>query len=289
MYLHYNHDNHFEAATGTLQLDTTDGIIDFRSHIWIEDTRDGGASPFVAEIGDRTLNRFPREPKPSVELSFTWKDDAAYTGLSTADKLHAHCHCRGVEFWIERPNQESRDVKARYADLIKPYHENDGENPGNETWWLHGSDRFLAGTCACESCRRSLGFDIAFWAFIPVTNISRDKEGTQPFRRGKYWGTMKTHCVSDGITRTFCGVCGANVFWDGWGGGEKSLIDVAVGLLDAESGARAEEWLAWWVGRVSFMEMAMNKGLVGGLGKGLCDWAGRNRGAGFVAGDGEQT
>lgn len=50
-------------------------------------------------------------------------------------------------------------------------------------------------------------------------------------------------------------------------------MDVAVGLLDAESGARAEEVLGWWAERVSFAEEAVNKGLVKALERGLREWA----------------
>jgi hypothetical protein len=77
------------------------------------------------------------------------------------------------------------------------------------------------------------------------------------------------------------------VFWDGRPGkddeGSNALIDVAVGLLDARSGARAEDILAWWPGRVSFREEASNKGLVEGLEKGLANWAERNIGKGCIA------
>lgn len=46
------------------------------------------------------------------------------------------------------------------------------------------------------------------------------------------------------------------------------MIDVSVGLLDAEEGARAERWLEWR-DRVSFGEMAQNGALVEMLGRGL--------------------
>lgn len=50
------------------------------------------------------------------------------------------------------------------------------------------------------------------------------------------------------------------------------LVDVAVGLLDARSGAGAEEVLDWWCGRVSFAADGMHNGLVEGLEQGLRDW-----------------
>lgn len=61
-----------------------------------------------------------------------------------------------------------------------------------------------------------------------------------------------------------------------------SLVDVAVGLLDAESGARAEEVLAWWPGRVSFREYALNRGLITGLEEGLREWEDENKGAKYI-------
>lgn len=55
-----------------------------------------------------------------------------------------------------------------------------------------------------------------------------------------------------GVLRDFCPRCGATVSWhDRW---RPDLIDVSVGLLDATEGARAEAWLDWWTGRVTFVE-----------------------------------
>jgi hypothetical protein len=49
-------------------------------------------------------------------------------------------------------------------------------------------------------------------------------------------------------------------------------LDVAVGLLDAESGALAEEFLDWVGNRVSFREDAHNQELVESLEAGLAEW-----------------
>lgn len=281
MYLEYNHDGHFEAATGTLHVESTDGIVDYKAHIWIEDTPDGGASQFITHIGEIELKRYLQEPVEGEEVQLDWHSEPSDKKANKHGKIYAHCHCEGVEFYISPPNEASKTAESPYADLLIPYHTGSSENPKNQPWWLPRHDRFLAGTCACMSCRRASGFDITFWSFIPVSNISLDAAGKQPFTRNPYWGTMKTYRSSENVTRTFCGTCGANVFWDGdW---RPSLIDVAVGLLDADSGARAEELLAWWPGRVSFEEFALNKGLIRGLEKGLLSWAERNKGAEYVA------
>lgn len=35
---------------------------------------------------------------------------------------------------------------------------------------------------------------------------------------------------------------------------DAGVVDVSVELLDAVGGARAQDWLDWWTGRVSFAE-----------------------------------
>ena len=60
------------------------------------------------------------------------------------------------------------------------------------------------------------------------------------------------------------------MFWDG--DARPTLVDVAVGLLDSEKGTRAEDWLEWVTGRVSFREEAFNSKLIDGLEAGLRAW-----------------
>ena len=282
MYLEYKHDGHFEAATGTLEAENKDELIEHKAHIWIEDTLDGGASQFITQVNGKELGRFLQEPHRSEEVQLSWTAPSiSKDGPDTLKNIYAHCHCKGVEFYISPPNESSKGAESDYPDLIIPYHSGNSQNPTNNSWWLPRRDRFLAGTCACSSCRRASGFDITFWAFIPAINITQDSLGTRPFSRSPYWGTMKTHQSSEGVTRAFCSRCGANVFWDcNW---REGLVDVAVGLLDAPSGARAEELLAWWPGRVSFEEFALNRSLIRGLEEGLKSWAARNEGAECVA------
>lgn len=281
MYLEYHHDGHFEAATGTLQVESTEGIVDYKAHIWIEDTPDGGASQFITHIGDRELKRYLQEPGRSEEVPLQWRRKIPDSNPNKQARIHAHCHCKGVEFYISPPNAESERAESAWPDLLVPSPSGASKNSENYPWWILSPGRFLAGTCACISCRRASGHDITFWTFVPACNITLDAAGTQPFTRTPYWGTMKTYQSSDGIIRTFCNTCGANIFFDAdW---RPSLVDVAVGLLEAESGARAEEILAWWPGRVSFTEYALNRKLVQGLEEGLKSWAERNRGAEHVA------
>jgi hypothetical protein len=69
-------------------------------------------------------------------------------------------------------------------------------------------------------------------------------------------GTLRRFESSPGVDRQFCGACGASVYWHC--DGRPDLVDVCVGLLNSECGARAEDWLEWETGRVSFSEDAID-------------------------------
>lgn len=282
MYLKYHNDGHFEAATGTLQIDSTEGIVEYQSCMWIADTKDGGASDWLPSIDGKEMKKWTQGAGQSDTVPLDHFSPAMEAINPIRKPVHAHCHCHGVEFWIKPPTPDSRSARSDYPDLMVPYHAgtDKAKNPDNDPWWLQDSGtRFMAGTCMCHSCRRASGFDVTFWAFVPNANIFLDENCTRGFSRyekahkNEYWGTMKTYRSSEGVSRTFCGRCGANVFWDGGSEkGREGLIDVAAGLLDADSGARAGELLSWWTGRVSFEEFAANKSLGRALGAGLNEW-----------------
>tara|TARA_R110002003_G_scaffold534_5_gene20220 strand:- start:11956 stop:12882 length:927 start_codon:yes stop_codon:yes gene_type:complete len=308
MYLEYCADGHFEAATGTLVLEGGEGkgrgsgkgsdeLVRFKSCMWVPDTKDGGASVWVRQIDGKDLPRWSEEAGHSSHagpLEKTTRPAIEVEDNSTAAErekraVHAHCHCRGVEFWLTPPNAASTDAASPFPDLMVPHYLDQSANPDNVPWWLSSSGgKYLAGTCTCHSCRRASGFDITFWAFVPTANIvlSPPSQPASPIpfppstTGFPTWGTMRTYASSPGVTRTFCSRCGANVFWAGDEErfGRRGLVDVAVGLLDAGSGARAEEVLAWWTGRVSFAEDAVHRGLVAGLERGLEEWAEKVKG-----------
>ncbi|RYP61889.1 hypothetical protein DL769_007517 [Monosporascus sp. CRB-8-3] len=158
------------------------------------------------------------------------------------------------------------------------------KNPEDVKWWLRpprapastdlnsntNAMRYLAGTCACRSCRLISGFEIQTWAFVPRWNIwfhipSPSKPGSSVAAEESVVqldfatlpsGILKSYESTPGILREFCPRCGATVFWhDRW---RPDLIDVSVGLFDAQGGSRAEKWLDWWSERVSFVEDVTN-------------------------------
>lgn len=283
-------------------------------HINTSGTKDGGLSPWIRHINGQELEVVESRgaTPPSIRASAEEKGedpcpDAEQEAFSRdemkdeekGEVLNALCHCKMVRFHITRPNAASKLPRSNFPDLMVPYHSGSPQiqNPEDNKWWLRpdlGLDsrdnevlseerdelrRYLAGTCACRSCRLISGFEIQTWAFVPRANIFfhvRDKNrgpvASEPqTQRSLNEAGDKTEIIpldfatlpsniltsyesSPGVRREFCSRCGATVFWrDRW---RPELMDVSVGLLDAYEGARAETWLDWWTERVSFAEDA---------------------------------
>jgi len=261
-------------ATGI--LDKTEGIVKWTGSKWVEDTLDGGVSVWFNEILDadgmkRPLKRWLLSDRGERAELVPENTLSVLDVKPLSDKLEAQCHCEGIKFYITRPNEASKKVQSPFPDLMVPFHSHSSANPENKSWWLRDNDtKYLAGTCTCTSCRQNLGMDIQTWAFIPKCNIFKPDGSPLDFNLG----TLRSYPSSEGVTREFCGKCGATVFWHcDW---RPELIDVSVGLLDPQEGARAEGWLEWWTDRVSFEEMAVSKSLVASLEDGLKQWGERH-------------
>ena len=84
------------------------------------------------------------------------------------------------------------------------------------------------------------------WAFVPLTDITLDLEGTVPLSLP--FGTLKEYQSSPEVIRYHCNTCSASAFYRS--DEHSNLIRVAVGLMDAPDGARAESWLEWMTSRL---------------------------------------
>lgn len=101
----------------------------------------------------------------------------------------------------------------------------------------------MAGVCACDSCRLASGMEWVQWAFVLAASVFLDADGRDRLTRD--FSILKHFRSSEEVSRYFCGICGAMVFWDG--DFRPELIDIAVGLFHAPEGARAENWLQWYL------------------------------------------
>ncbi|KFZ02532.1 hypothetical protein V500_00125 [Pseudogymnoascus sp. VKM F-4518 (FW-2643)] len=230
-------------------------------HINVDQTGDGGLSIWMRARNngsiiptDVPMQNISHPADDHARRSPTPLTDHSSSRDTNGDTLDASCFCGTVKFHVTRPTHESTLPKSQYPDLMIPYYTESVEipNPDDKKWWIRG-DRYLAGNCACTSCRRCSGFDIQSWAFVPRANIfmhAPDMNLGLDFSNLPE-GMLRSYSSSRGVTREFCPGCGATVFWHNTDRPE--LIDVSVGLFNAE-GARAEDWLDWWKERVSFAE-----------------------------------
>jgi hypothetical protein len=290
-----NHDRYFCSTCGahvlthvkaakrwsitTGVLETTEGIVNLTGCKYIEGSLDGGISIWLKDIADKdgTLKPLKRwaaqDDEPPIEDDILTHLSSAKPEVSADARLTAACHCGGVKFSITRPNEDSKAASSPFPDLIYPFHEKKEANPNNETWWLRANDKkYLAGLCACPSCRFNSGYEVQPWVFIPKCNLLKEDSTPLDFNIG----TLKRYSSSEGVMREFCSVCGATVFWHN--DERPTVIDVSVGLLDPEEGARAEGWLEWWTERVSFQELAVSTSLIASLERGLRIWGNGTKG-----------
>ena len=244
----------WDVACGTLER--ADNIYEVHGHEHIADTLDGGFADFLPSIDNTPVERWPHHFRKGEQIPLYWQsDNKSQAQASAGDRLQAHCLCGGVQFWIARPSPRSEDAECFWPDVLIPYH-SDEPRPGRAPWWLReDGKKFLAGCCSCNSCRLACGMEWIQWAFIPTVDISLDPAGITPFTRD--FGTLKHFRFSNHAKRSFCGTCGATVFFDG--DDRPTLIDVAVGLLNAPEGARAGSLLDWTTHRLSYREDAIDR------------------------------
>ena len=252
-----------ERAVCTGVLGGAEGVVGgVQSHIFVGNTGDGGLRDWIPD-----MDAWEGFTNQSEKLEHGWKGDGVKASAESAKELQAYCHCKGVRFKITRPDESSARLVAPRGDIVGPPTTNKGVSGDDTAWWLReNGTKYLGGTCACDECRLASGFDIQAWAFVPKANIKQLDGKPLDFNIG----TLKRYDSSEGVYREFCSKCGATVFWHS--DSRPDLIDVSVGLLDAEEGARAESWLGWKTERVSFEEEAQHKDLIARLSAGLKRW-----------------
>ena len=124
-----------------------------------------------------------------------------------------------------------------------------------------GDAKYQAGLDACTSCRTVTGCEITAWATVPQKNV-------HPFELDR----LKQYSTSPGVTRYFCGRCGATIFYLKEG---LDSVDVGVGLLDG-GGVRAEKYLDWrkYEDGIAYQDDAIDSAFA----KSLADGVQRDRG-----------
>ncbi|KAK0725774.1 hypothetical protein B0H67DRAFT_140412 [Lasiosphaeris hirsuta] len=283
----------WEVATGVI---TTSPDLDLHgspttTHLHVDDTKDGGLATWLSP----TTGADPPLPSPRgdtlpaschcarISLTITRPSASSAVPHSAFPDLMVP-YCRTAESvvsnpssakWWLRPPPPQPSIPKTPQDEPSRRNSPDQERspPPYEDLSQH---KYLAGTCACRPCRLSSGFEIQSWAFIPRSNIAirpppdapYSREDTTPIPADRTTEPipldfdtipptlLASYNSSPSATRHFCPRCGATIFWRNQA--RPDLIDVSTGLLRAPEGSRAETWLEWWTGRVSFSEDAMN-------------------------------
>ncbi len=214
-----------------------------KQHEFVGDTGDGGLAVCLVDIEGRPVPLLWEGPEgASVQVSsllsgsHEQRDSSvphpgslgSTDALNNADELRGGCHCGGVAFCVSRPNTTSTACSSPWPDLLVPYHSSGSENPQDIKWWLRaGRSKYLAGLCACRSCRLGSGSPIQAWAFIPKSNIFHVTGESLTYNMG----TLTRVESSTDCYREFCRTCGATVFWHCRE--RPDVVDVSVGILRA--------------------------------------------------------
>ncbi|KAL2192887.1 Mss4-like protein [Corynascus similis CBS 632.67] len=246
-----------------------DDTFQIRSHVFTSPTTAGepNLATWLPAIGSRTLHIWnPAPDDPTFPLGAAPAPTPAELGFTDRDLLLAQCHCAGVRFTISRPDEAeaAHPFLSRFLRRQAP-----GAPSVPTSSSASGALKRVACLCLCRDCRLTAGVHAVPWTFVPVSRI---RPPPPP-------NTLRTYRSSDKVTRQFCGVCGAVVFYalednERCSEGEK-IVDVAVGLLrDWEGTVAAEEWLAWRTGRLAGMKTGLefDKEFAESLTEGLKNW-----------------
>lgn len=241
----------FGVFTGALANSPVANFIKIVDHIFVGDTIDGGASVWMHKPNEdgSVPRRWMAGRNNSDELHHTWPpfEDLPSANHKTGPvEIPLRCHCGGVDFVLRRGDADFADMQT---DQLP--------------WFVEPTThKLLTSFDACTSCRTMFGADVINWTFalmhhlgFPTNNTAQSattgfprttidlKAAVSSEGRDPRFGTLSIYESSPDVQRYFCSRCSASVFYAV--DDRRELVDVAVGLLEAPSGARAETFLAW--------------------------------------------
>lgn len=247
-----NQQNPADPGVFTGCLKNTDfEILKLESHIFVNDTIDGGASVWLHHPNpDGSIAKRYEKRTDGKQLPLSWPPPShlnGYDARSEQESLPIQCHCKGV------------DLRLHRGDYW-------GKKKEEVPWFIDDKNgKMIASFDACDSCRLQGGVDIFHWTFAELGNISFGDGVEGGFPRSKKelvaavdagderLGTLGYYQSSPDVHRFFCKTCSAVIFFTS--DGREEVVDVAVGVLDSPDGARAEGFLSWTLGgAVSFAQ-----------------------------------
>jgi hypothetical protein len=235
-------------------------VIQITSHAFIDDVQDGGLAPLLL-AANKTSALFPAvrgdNPISPEDVAATARKALQHPLPGPDDKLSVKCHCGGVSLLVDRADYNSN-----------PHNVTPRQIPQNK-------DKYYAWFCTCRSCRLATGYSLQPMAYIPPGAIRNARNGEllafgdaalEPdANEGLKLGHYR---ASEQAQRSFCTGCGATVFYAYLGEDGDGVVDISVGILRAESGAMAREWLEWKEGFVSHEEEMVDDSVLEGVKRG---------------------
>lgn len=242
----------YGVMTGALSNNGPDGLVRTENHVFVADTKDGGMSMFMrTPNGDgKEARRWMGLTSKSEELAFDWPAGQASEteAQNKAVEIPIRCHCGGVDLIFQWEEAEEEFRSKDKSEL---------------PWFVHPeTKKLMASIDPCDSCRVSSGVDFWAWTFVMLRHIgfapeaggdnSKFPDDTRNLKaavskkgpdRDPRLGTLDYFASSEDVQRYFCSRCSASVFYAV--DDRPELVDLAVGLLDSEDGARAESLLCW--------------------------------------------
>lgn len=225
-------------------VDAEEEVWDFAGHVFVGSTGDGGLAVLMREIGGKEMGLWETWAGKSAAWCPTEREGSVER--HDRDRLHAHCHCGGLEFYINPPTGDEtfKDIDEDHVRKHK--------------------NKWLASHDVCNTCRLSISTWVVSWLFPSRSHI--ELTDGSPYPADGIFGTAKGYSSSAGVDRTFCGTCGAAASYvceD-----RPHVIDVPVALLDTGT-VRVEEWLEWRTHKLAWEDDAVWKGVRNALKRGL--------------------
>lgn len=234
-------------------------LVQIKEHIFVGDTVDGGASLLLRKLRGEDLPlwsqgagsaRFllPPTSPPSSSLSPPTTSPGPAVSIKP---LLVECLCKRVSFHLHRPSTSSTHLPHPSPS---PSQLSSSDPSTSNPWWTHilpdhPSSHFMAKSCVCTACTTNSGTPYFPWSYVPLYLLSLSSSSTPSAFDASFdprtldaLQSFRSLNPSD-VERFFCKGCGASVFYTQ--GTRAALVDLAVGLLDAEEGVRAESWLEW--------------------------------------------
>ncbi|KAM5355409.1 hypothetical protein ACJ41O_002055 [Fusarium nematophilum] len=219
-------------------------------HIHTKSAKDGGIADALTHTGGQG---FIVQNPPANTARARVVESRPEVGEDGEERLRVECECKGVSFTIPRPSQEVMDDEYMSQFVSRR----------DKSKW-HGL------LDVCDDCRLVNGTHVVGWTFIPLSVCE------PPIKDDLLIGTAKTFKSSDQVLRSFCGTCGATVFYshsDRRPSDRQHIVDLATGLLRAPEGVMAENWLTWRA-RLAWLESGKryDKGFAEALQEGMNKW-----------------